>query len=558
MVPIQVKPRKPVPGLRNALACPINLNSRCPLIELGIGVLADLNSILTTHFRLREFRKGQLSIIESVLSGQDTMAVMPTGGGKSLCYQLPALAMNRLVVVISPLIALMQDQVRSLKAMGIAAGCLNSGQTDDEKREVFREMNRGGAFILYLSPERAQKPGFAAWAEKQDIGLIAIDESHCVSQWGPDFRPDYGKLSLLRTLKPQTPLLALTATATPTVLEDIIVRLGMRQAERFVRGFYRPNLFYQVAVCETDEQKLAMVKAALRRVPDGRVLIYCGTRQGTEELAQELQNSPDSPKWADEVGFYHAGLAAIERSEIQKKLDRNELRIVCATNAFGMGIDYPDVRLVIHFQMPANIESFYQEMGRAGRDGKVSRCLLLYSKKDKGLQSFFIQQSKAEPQVINSKWRALDAMTQFAEGGECRHAGILTYFRDVDRIAKCGHCDICAPTSELVVARVEAKSARATRIRRAPISNTNDRSQILETDQAELRGEVLREWRKAFAARNDIPAFIVFSNRTLIDLANKNPKTQTELSRVYGFGPAKVEALGEEIMARLKECEGAS
>ena len=486
------------------------------------------------------------------------MAVMPTGGGKSLCYQLPAVAMNRLVLVISPLIALMQDQVRGLKSIGIPAGCLNSGQTLDEKRAVFSELRRGGAYVLYLSPERAQKPGFADWARTQDIGLIAIDESHCVSQWGPDFRPDYGKLSLLRELKPSTPLLALTATATPTVLEDIIVRLGMQQVERHVRGFYRPSLFYQVSVCEADEQKVEMIKEAIRRTPKGRVLVYCGTRQSTEDLARELASPFEG------VGFYHAGLGAEQRTDIQRRLDRQELRIVCATNAFGMGIDYPDVRLVAHFQMPANIESFYQEMGRAGRDGQMSRCLLLYSKRDKGLQSFFIQQSKADAKVISSKWRALDAMTQFAEGGECRHAGILTYFRDAERIKRCGHCDICAPKSDFVVPKSDAlkmqittalRSSPVTRIRKSLKKRTVDRSQTLESTDSEARAEMLREWRKSFAERNDIPAFIVFSNRTLIDLANKNPKTPSELAGVYGFGQAKVESLGEELLLRLKECE---
>lgn len=505
----------------------------------GVGENA-IDRILRDAFRLKEFRKGQQGILESVLKGNDTMAVMPTGGGKSLCYQLPAVGLHKLVIVISPLIALMQDQVKGLRNLGIPAGCLHSGQSLDEKRTVFGAIKKGGTYLLYLSPERVQKPGFADWVRAQDVGLIAIDESHCVSQWGPDFRPDYNKLSLLRDLKPNTTMLALTATATPQVLNDIVRSLGLRNPERHVHGFYRPNLFYQVASCENDEQKVEMIKSAIRRTSEGRILVYCGTRQGTETLATELAASFDG------VGHYHAGLNAEERQATQKRMESGEVRILTATNAFGMGIDYPDVRLVAHYQMPANIESFYQEMGRAGRDGKMSRCLLLYSKKDKGLQSFFIQQSKAEPRVISAKWRALEAMTLFAEGGECRHAGILTYFRDSERIKRCGHCDICSPLSDWVVPKSEVK-ARPTRIKKA---RDPERHETLIAG-AEDRAEILREWRKRYSAENDLPAFMVFSNRTLIDLANKNPKSVEDLHRVYGFGPAKVEALGYLILQEL-------
>ena len=497
-------------------------------------------------FRLESFRKGQKGILESVVAGHDTLAVMPTGGGKSLCYQLPALVLNKLVIVISPLIALMEDQVRALRELGIPAGCLHSGQKVDAKRDVFQSIRRGGAYILYLSPERVQKPGFAEWIKTQDVGLFAIDEAHCVSQWGPDFRPDYHKLDLLRSLKPETPILALTASATPIVLEDVVRSLGLRDPHRHVRGFYRPNLFYQVVVTESDDDKVAMVKAAVRKAPEGRVLIYCGTRQGVETLASELGGEFEG------VGFYHAGLTAGERTEAQQKLDRRETRILCATNAFGMGIDYPDVRVVIHFQMPANVESFYQEMGRAGRDGKMSLCLLLYAKKDKGLQSFFIQRSTAEPRVISSKWRALDAIVAFAEGGDCRHAGILTYFRDAERITACGHCDSCAPQSEWVVQPPPKVFNPLARIRRSKKKAPLDlKSESLVDKKAELRAEILREWRKSYAKENDIAPFIVFSNKTMIDLANRDPETLSDLIEVYGFGPTKVESMGADILAEL-------
>jgi len=536
--------------------------------EFGHQRLVDT---LRSKFQLLDFRKGQLPILDSLFTIRDTMAVMPTGGGKSLCYQLPCLVHNRLVIVISPLIALMQDQVRQLKASGLPAGCLFSGQSDDEKRDVFAQIRNGGAYLLYLSPERVQKPGFATWIKTQDVALFAVDEAHCVSQWGPDFRQDYGKLNLLRVLKPDVPILALTATATPQVLNDIVRSLDLKDPARHVYGFYRPNLFYQVMICANDEEKIEIIKSAVRRSPEGRVLIYCGTRQATEDLSGELATL------FEKVGYYHAGLSSEKRTEVQTQMTRGELRILCATNAFGMGIDYPDVRLVAHFQMPANIESFYQEMGRAGRDGKMSRCLLLYSKRDRSLQSFFIQQSKAEARVISSKWRALDAMTLFAEGGECRHAGILTYFRDTERITRCGHCDICVPLSDWVVPRVEIKASTTSikgKIRKAKTDSQtdaknsdssrrssrksakgSDRSETLEGPAAELRSEVLREWRRRYAAENDIAAFIVFSNRTLIDLANKNPKSPFELQRVYGFGDHKVETIGHLVLEELRHCE---
>jgi ATP-dependent DNA helicase RecQ len=506
-----------------------------------------LHNILRTRFGLSEFRKGQLAILESILKRHDTLAVMPTGGGKSLCYQLPALHFNGLVIVISPLIALMKDQVRLLRAQNLPAGCLHSGQSNDEKREVFRELNKGGSFILYLSPERAQTANFAEWLKSQNVVLFAIDEAHCVSQWGHDFREDYGKLALLREVKPGVPILALTATATPRVLTDIEKQLRIQKPERHVYGFYRPNLFYQVEICADDGVKLSMLKEAIRKNPEGRILVYSGTRNGCEELASALSES------FDRVGYYHAGLGAEERKKTQEKLDREEIRIMVATNAFGMGIDYPDVRLVVHVQMPANIESLYQEMGRAGRDGKPSLCLLLYSKKDRGLHSYFITSAKAEQSIINQRWRSLEAITQFVESAECRHEGILTYFRDTDRIDHCGHCDICTPTSMMKIAK-PAEQTRAAAKPRLRKKSSREPAQQVESPEAEARALILRDWRKHFAKERDVPAFIIFSDKTLRDLASRNPRSLEELEKVYGLGPAKIELFGSDLLKELGQC----
>jgi ATP-dependent DNA helicase RecQ len=505
-----------------------------------------LRTLLKQRFGLSDFRKGQRPIIESVLENKDTLAVLPTGGGKSLCYQLLSVQMESIVIVISPLISLMQDQTRYLREVGIPAGCLHSGQDEDIKREIFSEMRAGGSYLLYISPERVQKPGFADWIAKQKIALIAIDEAHCVSQWGPDFRQDYGKLSLLRRLRPDVPILALTATATPTVLRDIASTLSLKTPVSHVYGFYRPNLFCQVTACDEDE-KTDMVREAIRATKDeGKVLIYCGTRATAEDLSHELGKDFEG------VSYYHAGLPADARTKAQSEMQSGITRILCATNAFGMGIDYPDVRLVVHYNMPANIESYYQEIGRAGRDGKMSLAMMLHSKKDRSLQTFFIKSSKAEPRVIQAKWNALNAMTQFAEGGECRHSGILTYFKDSDRIKRCGHCDICDPISDWIVDKVFVpKKKAATKTRKA--KGKVEVAEGLVTEGAELRADVLRDFRKRYASENDIPAFMVFSNRTLTDLANKNPRSSEELLNVYGFGEHKVEILGAKILEELRQ-----
>lgn len=504
-----------------------------------------LENILKDRFGLLEFRRGQKEIISSVLGSQDAIAVLPTGGGKSLCYQYPAVAQKKLVVVVSPLIALMKDQVMSLSRAGIPAGCLHSGQSEDEKRDVFRRMALGGPFLLYLSPERVQKEGFQNWVLDKPIALFAVDEAHCVSQWGHDFREEYSQLKVLKKLRPDVPVLALTASATPFVLNDIAKQLDLKKPIRHVHGFYRPNLYYQVEVCAGDEEKMVVLKRALQQFTDGRVLIYCGTRHVTEELSHTL-----SYDFAG-VDYYHAGLSAKERHQKQEDYAEGRSRILVATNAFGMGIDHPDVRLVVHFQMPANIDSLYQEMGRGGRDGAASTCVMLYSKKDKGLQSFFIQKSRASSAVQSTRWRALENLVDYAEGSECRHAEILTYYHDSQRIDRCGHCDVCDPESlrRVRVPQSSRKSSSSeppskTRLRRL---KTEAQNQELNSDQMRLF-EILKIWRKDKAKELDVPAFIIMSDKTLRHMAKVKPRTMGELMGIYGLGDVKVEKFGEELL----------
>lgn len=504
-----------------------------------------LGEVLKLRFGFETFREGQLDVLLSVMNRKDALAVMPTGRGKSLCYQIPGVWNDGIVVVVSPLIALMKDQVANLQKKGIAAGCLYGTQPDQEKREVFADMERQKSYLLFISPERVQKAGFATWVKKKNIKLFAIDEAHCVSQWGPDFRKDYHRLNLLREARPDVPILALTATATPPVLKDIMACLQLKTPDKHIHGFYRPNLYYQVEWCDGERAKFALLRQAIKQNPEGRIIVYCGTRLQTEMLAGEFG------KEFSNVGYYHAGLPAGRRTEVQNEYDSGGIRILMATNAFGMGIDHPDVRLVTHFQIPANIESFYQEAGRAGRDDKESTCLLLYTRKDRALQAFFIRESKAEPISIKQRWRALDTITQFAEGGECRHGGILTYFRDSFRLRECGHCDTCAPNSTRRIQKPEVVEDPVEISLKKPAKKSTKK--MLDdaplTADAKLRMDVLREWRKDYADSKDVPAFLVFSNKTLLDLAVKAPSTLTQLEAVYGFGPHKVEHLGKEILS---------
>jgi ATP-dependent DNA helicase RecQ len=398
----------------------------------------DLRQALKEHFGFSAFRPLQEEIIRDSLAGRDVLALLPTGGGKSLCFQLPALIQPGLTIVVSPLIALMKDQVDSLHQAGIPATFLNSTLSKAEARDRWRRLYRGDYRLLYVAPERLVLDGFLSEVPNWKVNRFAIDEAHCISEWGHDFRPEYRQLTLLRELMPQVPLMALTATATERVRKDILTQLHLNDAVCYTASFNRPNLSYRV---EPKQGAYDQVLAFIRRRPRESGIIYCQARKTTESLAQRLKD--DGIKALP----YHAGLTPDERSNHQERFIRDQTQVICATIAFGMGINKPNVRFVIHYDLPKNVESYYQETGRAGRDGLPSECLLLFSAGDVMKYKIFIDQ-KTDPQEQRIARQQLQHMANFAEISECRRVSLLDYFGEQYPDTYCGNCDNCQGARE--------------------------------------------------------------------------------------------------------------
>jgi ATP-dependent DNA helicase RecQ len=388
--------------------------------------------VLKQYFGFDSFRPLQEEIMRDSLAGKDVFALLPTGGGKSLCFQLPALVRPGLTVVVSPLIALMKDQVDAMQASGVSATFLNSSLSPDEARSRLRGLHNGEYRLLYVAPERLMLSGFLADLQRWNVALIAVDEAHCISEWGHDFRPEYRQLAQLRDLFPNVPFMALTATATDRVREDIVKHLKLHEPGRYVASFNRPNLTYRVIPKSgAYEQTLEFLRAR----PQDSGIIYCQSRKGAESVAANLNE--DGVKAAP----YHAGLEKDERAKNQELFIRDEVRVICATIAFGMGINKPNVRFVIHYDLPKNIEGYYQETGRAGRDGLPSECLLLFSAGDVVKQQKFLEE-KPEPERTVAR-EQLQQMVHYAEIAACRRAALLDYFSEEFPEANCGGCDNC-------------------------------------------------------------------------------------------------------------------
>jgi ATP-dependent DNA helicase RecQ len=393
----------------------------------------ELLAPLKKYFGFGSFRPLQREIISDSLAGRDVFAVLPTGGGKSLCFQLPALVRPGLTVVISPLIALMKDQVDALQAAGVAATFLNSSLATGESRPRLRGLHNGEYRLLYVAPERLMLSGFLEDLKKWNVNLFAIDEAHCISEWGHDFRPEYRQLRTLRGLFPSVPMMALTATATTRVRDDIVAQLHLKNPARYIASFNRPNLIYRVAAkTGAYDQILSFVRSR----PRESGIIYCQARKTTEELARKL--SQDGVKALP----YHAGLENSERSRNQEQFLRDEARIICATIAFGMGINKPNVRFVIHHDLPKNIEGYYQETGRAGRDGLPGECILLFSPGDRVRQMRFIDE-KPDPREKEIARAQLEQMIHYAEIASCRREFLLGYFGEQFEQTPCAACDNC-------------------------------------------------------------------------------------------------------------------
>jgi ATP-dependent DNA helicase RecQ len=393
----------------------------------------ELLPLLKQYFGFTSFRPLQEEIIRDSLADRDTFALLPTGGGKSLCFQLPALARDGLTVVVSPLIALMKDQVDALQASGIAATFLNSSLNADESRKRLRGLHNGEYRLLYVAPERLMLSGFLDDLQRWNVKLIAVDEAHCISEWGHDFRPEYRQISELRKHFPKVPFMALTATATGRVREDIVSHLQLHEPKCYVASFNRPNLTYRVLAKNKPYDQLLDF---LRARPKESGIVYCMSRKATESVAQRL--SEDGVK----AKPYHAGLAPKERSSHQELFLRDDVRVICATIAFGMGINKPNVRFVVHYDLPKNIEGYYQETGRAGRDGLPGECVLLFSPGDAVKQTMFIDE-KPNPQEQQIAREQLQQMVHYAECAGCRRSELLAYFGEDFSADGCGACDNC-------------------------------------------------------------------------------------------------------------------
>jgi ATP-dependent DNA helicase RecQ len=589
---------------------------------------------LSAVFGYSEFRSHQREIIDHVIAGGSAFVLMPTGGGKSLCFQVPALLREGTAIVVSPLISLMKDQVDALRANGVAASYLNSSLSAGESSGVIAALRGGELDLLYVAPERLMLDGFLDLLRSVEVALFAVDEAHCVSQWGHDFRPEYVQLGRLPALFPGVPFIALTATADDQTREDVRERLNLAGSPVFVAGFDRPNIRYTVAEKRSAPQQL---ESFIAQRPGDSGIVYALSRKRVEQVASRLKKSGVS------AAPYHAGLPAAERTRVQDAFLRDEVSVVVATVAFGMGIDKPDVRFVVHYDMPKNIEGYYQETGRAGRDGLPAEALCLYGLQDVVTARMLIENG-GSPEQVRIELHKLNAMIGFAEATTCRRRVLLGYFGEpLER--DCGNCDVCLDPPKLYDATVDAQKALSTVYRtgqRFGIGHVIDvlRGHVTEkvsqwdhdrlsvfgvgadtsaddwtavirqlihlgylrqdiaafsalkfTDSTPpvLQGEVelrltkarvkapkaekraarsgaleglnvdedlfdrLRELRRALAAEQGVPAYVVFADRSLADMAARKPSTAEEFLAGHGVGKAKLERYGSIFLAEIAQ-----
>jgi ATP-dependent DNA helicase RecQ len=501
---------------------------------------ADIHGALRRYWGYQQFRPMQEKIVCSLIGGHDTCVVMPTGGGKSLCYQLPAALSERTAIVISPLIALMQDQVAQLSQMGIPAVFLNSTLDESEQARIVRQAQEGKHRLLYISPERLVRPDTIEWLKKTPLSLFVIDEAHCISEWGHDFRPEYRQLKNLRSTFPECPIAAFTASATRHVRHDIVEQLKLRNPHKYIASFHRPNLRYIVRQSNSRTQGELLLRA-LRRHEGESVIVYSPTIKRVGETIAFLKENGISAL------PYHGRMDAAARKASQNRWMANDARVLVGTIAFGLGINKPEVRAVIHLSLPKSIEQYYQEAGRAGRDGLPADCIVLWQKQDVGLLAHFIGQI-SDAAERERAWQRYHAIRGFVDANSCRHLGICTHFGETPKWKSCNACDVCGCDSAWLDEAVRRKSGRSKSARKGTKADEPG------GPPSEL-AQLLREWRRGEAERQGVPAFVIFPDSTLRNICAARPESTAALLHVSGIGEEKAARYGEQVISIVRDVE---
>lgn len=498
----------------------------------------NINQTLKQYFGYDSLRTGQEELINGILAGHDVLGIMPTGAGKSLCYQLPALMLKGITLVISPLISLMSDQVKALNQAGVHAAYINSSLTENQIRMALSYASQGRYKIIYVAPERLNTPRFLDFACNADISMLTVDEAHCISQWGQDFRPSYLEIAGFLTRLPRRPIVsAFTATATERVKNDIVASLGLNNPVTMVTGFDRPNLFFRVVTRKGGSQKDNSIINYVKKHEDESGIIYCATKKNVDKLYTLLNEQGIS------AGRYHAGLSNDERKQNQEDFTYDRIRVMVATNAFGMGIDKSNVRYVLHYNMPQSLEYYYQEAGRAGRDGEEAECVLFFSKQDIMINKFLLQNKASAGDVASDMQktandrRKLQQMINYCETDKCLREFILSYFGDTTPCI-CNKCSNC-----VVVEDEEEETYVETGKKAAQLAGLNELGAALF--------EKLRSVRTELAAEKSVPPYIICSDKTLKDICAKLPRDKEQLADVYGMGEQKIQNYGEAFVTAV-------
>ena len=501
----------------------------------------NINQTLKQYFGYDSLRTGQEELINGILAGHDVLGIMPTGAGKSLCYQLPALILKGITLVISPLISLMSDQVKALNQAGVHAAYINSSLTENQIRIALSYASQGRYKIIYVAPERLNTPRFLDFACNADISMLTVDEAHCISQWGQDFRPSYLEIAGFLTRLPRRPIVsAFTATATERVKNDIVASLGLNNPVTMVTGFDRPNLFFRVVTRRGGSQKDNSIINYVKKHEDESGIIYCATKKNVDKLYTLLNEQGIS------AGRYHAGLSNDERKQNQEDFTYDRIRVMVATNAFGMGIDKSNVRYVLHYNMPQSLEYYYQEAGRAGRDGEEAECVLFFSKQDIMINKFLLQNKASAGDVASDMQktandrRKLQQMINYCETDKCLREFILSYFGDTTPCIcnKCSNCVVVEDEEEETYVETGKKRKKA-----AQLAGLNELGAALF--------EKLRSVRTELAAEKSVPPYIICSDKTLKDMCAKLPRDKEQLADVYGMGEQKIQNYGEAFVTAV-------